>query len=238
MIFNKLLTNPKDVVHKILNSIQRRDSLLLTYLNQHCFNIYYKNKDYSQLLDTKFEVYQADLGVYLALRFLHNKKINRIIGTDLNEMLLNELFKQKVSITLIGGNFDERFIFEEAKKKGIILNIYKNGYFNDSMTDEVIRDLTKKNSQVYIVGMGVPKQEIFAHKLAETLDKRVIICVGSFLEFYFGTKTRTPIFIQKIGFEWMFRLVTEPGRLWKRYLVGIPVFIFRILTIKFQGKSN
>jgi exopolysaccharide biosynthesis WecB/TagA/CpsF family protein len=201
-------------------------------------NIYYKNKDYGQLLDTKFDVYQADLGVYLALRFLYNKKINRIIGTDLNEMLLNELFKQKVSITLIGGNFDEKFIFEEAKKKGIILNIYKNGYFTDSMTDEVINYLKEKNSQVYIVGMGVPRQEIFAHRLAETLDKRVIICVGSFLEFYFGTKTRTPVFIQKIGFEWMFRMMSEPARLWKRYLIGIPVFVLRIFKIKFQWQRK
>ena len=84
--------------------------------------------------------------------------------------------------------------------------------------------------------MGVPQQELFAEKLLRIPDSKVVICVGNFLEFYFGTKKRAPVFIQKIGMEWLFRLITEPGRLWNRYLIGIPLFIFRILKLKFEGK--
>jgi exopolysaccharide biosynthesis WecB/TagA/CpsF family protein len=80
--------------------------------------------------------------------------------------------------------------------------------------------------------MGVPKQELFAEQLIRTSNERVIICVGNFLEFYFGTKKRAPYFLQKIGFEWMFRLLSEPKRLWRRYLLGIPLFIYRVIKIK------
>jgi len=238
MILNKLITEPKDVLHKVLDSIERRESLLLTYLNQHCFNIYHENKDYRKLLDAKFDVYQADLGIYFALKYLRAEKINRIDATAMNEMILIELIKRKISIVLVGGNYDEQFVSEETRKRGINLAGYKNGYFEGSQTENIIHELKDFDSQVFIVGMGVPRQELFAAILGKALDSKVIICVGNFFEFYFGTKKRAPVFIRKIGFEWMFRLMTEPRRLWTRYIIGIPVFFYRIIKIKFTSKST
>ena len=82
--------------------------------------------------------------------------------------------------------------------------------------------------------MGVPRQELFADKLSEMLPNKVIICVGIFFEYYFGTTRRAPEIFQKIGMEWMFRLLYEPRRLWSRYVIGIPKFIFGILKVKFS----
>jgi N-acetylglucosaminyldiphosphoundecaprenol N-acetyl-beta-D-mannosaminyltransferase len=236
MIPNKLLTDPKDIIHKVLESIERRESLLLTYLNQHCFNIYFENKDYRKFLDTKFDIYQADLGIYLALKYLMAEKIKRIDATAMNEMILSELIRKKIPLVIVGGNFDKKFVQDETKKRGINLVAYNTGYFEEIQSDIIITELSKINARVFIVGMGVPKQELFAEKLSQTSDPKVIICVGNFFEFYFGTKKRAPVFIQKIGMEWVFRLITEPGRLWNRYLIGIPLFIYRILKLKFEGK--
>jgi N-acetylglucosaminyldiphosphoundecaprenol N-acetyl-beta-D-mannosaminyltransferase len=237
MIFNKLLTDPKDVLQKVLESIQRKEPLLLTYLNQHCFNIYCRNNDYREMLDKKFNVYQADLGVYLAVKFLYKREIQKIDATAMNQLILNDLIKNKIPLSIIGSAFDINFIQEVTKKREINLICYKNGYFEESQSEMIISELVASGGQVFIIGMGVPKQELFAAKLSQIGDNKVIICVGNFFEFYFGTKKRVPVFIQNIGMEWMFRLVTEPVRLWKRYLVGIPAFILRILNIKFQQKS-
>jgi len=236
MILNKVLANPSDVLNKVLNSLDIQESLLLTYLNQHCFNIYSSNDDYKKLLDTKFDIYQADLGVFLALKILLNKKINRIDATAMNKLILDELIRGKIPLVIVGGNFDYKFIQDETRKRGINLVAYNTGYFEETQTDGIIMELSKKKTSVFIVGMGVPKQEFFAEKLLRMPDPKVVICVGNFLEFYFGTKKRASLFIQKIGMEWMFRLITEPGRLWNRYLIGIPLFIFRILKLKFEGK--
>ena len=98
MILDKVLTNSSDVLHKVLNSLNAPESLLLTYLNQHCFNIYISNAFYRNLLDTKFDVFQADLGIFLALRILFNKKISKIDATAMNQVILNKLIQKKIPI--------------------------------------------------------------------------------------------------------------------------------------------
>jgi N-acetylglucosaminyldiphosphoundecaprenol N-acetyl-beta-D-mannosaminyltransferase len=155
----------------------------------------------------------------------------------MNQLILNELIQKKIPLLFIGGKFDKEYVLEATKEKGIELVGYQSGYFEEIQTERIIKDMNDFNNQVIILGMGVPKQELFAEKLAKTIEAKVIICVGNFIEFYFGTKKRAPVFIQKIGLEWMFRLITEPGRLWKRYLIGIPVFVLRILKLKFGHKS-
>ena len=232
MIFNKLLKEPEEVLNNVILSIERNQSFLLTYFNQHCFNIYCKNEVYKKVIDSYFDAYQADLGVFLALKFLEKEKISRIDATEMNQVIMNELIKKKHTLVIVGGNFDEEFIRKEAIKRGINFVGYHSGYFNESQTSDVIEYLKKFNAQVYILAMGVPLQEIFAERLSQSLNSKTIICVGNIFEFYFGTKKRAPVFIQKIGFEWMFRMLTEPQRLWKRYLIGIPLFIYRIIKIK------
>jgi len=236
MIFKKLLSAPDAVKQKVNDSVALNKSLLLTYFNQHCFNVYCEDKTYRNLIEYKFDAYQADLGVYLAAKFLNHSDPRRIESTAVNEYVLKELIAKKIPIAIIGGNFDENFIREEASKRGINLVCYINGFFDDKKSDMIVKDLEITNAQVLFVGMGVPKQELFAEKLSMYLQNKVIICVGLFFEYYFCTAKRAPVFIRKIGLEWMFRLTTEPGRLWKRYLIGIPKFILRVIKIKFTLK--
>lgn len=233
MIFDKLLKSREDVKQKISDSIEQGETLLLTYFNQHCFNIYTKNDTYKKLIDSHFIVYQADLGVFFALKFFSEKKIKRIDATKMNEIIIEELINRKFKVAIVGGNYNEEFIQTESLRRGINFAGYINGYLDDSCTEDVIRNLNDLDSQVYFIGMGVPKQEIFAEKLSQFCASKVIICVGNFFEFYFGTKKRAPLIIQKVGFEWLFRLIQEPQRLYKRYLVGIPVFFVNIIRLKF-----
>jgi len=237
MILNKLLTDYREVKNKVSESISGQNSLLLTYFNQHSFNIYGSNCDYRNLLDTKFTIYQADQGIFLALKYLFSKKINKIDATMMNQQILNELILKKIPLVIIGGNFDEKFVQEKCVKRKINLVRYQGGHFLEDQTERIINDLDDLKTNVFIVGMGVPQQELFSEKLYNQLNAKVIICVGNFFEFYFGTKRRAPEFIQNAGLEWMFRLFTEPRRLWSRYLIGIPVFIYRILKVKFVNQS-
>jgi N-acetylglucosaminyldiphosphoundecaprenol N-acetyl-beta-D-mannosaminyltransferase len=237
MILNKLLQEPSDILKTVTDSIDGQHLLLLTYLNQHCFNIYSTNNEYRKLLDTQFTVFQADEGIFLALKYLFDKKVNKIDATAMNQLILNELVKKKIPLVIVGGNFDKEFIRENCDREKINLVGYQSGYFEDVQSESIIEDLNNFQANVFIIAMGVPEQELLAEKLSQHSINKVIICVGNFFEFYFGTKRRAPAFIQKIGFEWMFRLFTEPQRLWNRYLIGIPVFIYRVLKIKFARKS-
>jgi len=231
MIVDNLLLATDEILSKVVESIEKNKDLLLTYLNQNSFNIYFRNESFRLLLDTKFKVYQADTGVFLFLKCLNKGNVTRIDATSVNKKILIKIIDMKIPICIIGSNYSEDFINEECAKRNINLAGYQHGYFNDSDMERIINKIKLLSSQVFFVGMGVPKQEIFASELNKALENKVIICVGNFLEFYFGTIKRAPKIFQKLGLEWMFRLITEPGRLWKRYLIGIPQFIFRSIKI-------
>jgi N-acetylglucosaminyldiphosphoundecaprenol N-acetyl-beta-D-mannosaminyltransferase len=229
MIIDKLILSPKEILTEFNKRAKEQKQLLLTYFNQNSFNIYHQNKRYKELLDGYFKVYQADSGIYFFLRFIKKKKITRIDATSMNEEILKEIVKQNLSISFIGGSFSEGFISEESKKRKINFAGYYHGYFKEDQIPSVVELVKQFNSQIYFIGMGVPKQELFANRLWENSRNKIIICVGNFLEFYFGTKKRAPLVFRRLGIEWLFRLYTEPGRLWKRYMIGIPEFFFRII---------
>lgn len=83
-------------------------------------------------------------------------------------------------------------------------------------------------AQVLWLGVSAPKQEKWAYEFV-TMLKMPIVCVGAAFDFASGTKKRAPVWMRRSGLEWMFRLISEPRRLWRRYLVGNAQFIFDLL---------
>ncbi|MBK6915089.1 MAG: WecB/TagA/CpsF family glycosyltransferase [Ignavibacteriales bacterium] len=104
--------------------------------------------------------------------------------------------------------------------------------FLDTEFENVIEKIRTAKPDVIIIGMGVPKQEIVAEKLSRSINASLFLCVGNFFEFYFGTAKRIPVRFRNKGIEWIYRLFHEPKRLWKRYLIGIPLFILRVIRFK------
>lgn len=96
----------------------------------------------------------------------------------------------------------------------------------DSMIIEMIN---KAAPSVLWVGIGCPKQELWMYSHREKLDISVMVGVGAAFDFLAGTKLQAPPWMRESGFEWLFRLVTEPKRLWRRYLVNGSLFIYYVL---------
>ncbi len=224
----KILTTENEVISLIKGHHELDMNLLLTYLNQHCFNLYKTNSNYKKILDGKFNVYMDGSGIYYALKLFNKKNIERFNASDLNEKLFEHIRNAKEKLFIIGGDFSKDRI-QEFKNKGFNFCGYQNGYFDSEVENEIIDNIKKAEPDVIIIGMGIPKQEIFASKLNENIKGKKIICVGNFLEFYLGTVKRIPKIFRNLGIEWFFRLITEPKRLWKRYILGIPLFVFFVL---------
>ena len=106
------------------------------------------------------------------------------------------------------------------------------------LTEEEDRDLVQQinasGADVVWVGLSTPKQEKWMSKHIGRLDAPVMIGVGAAFDFHAGLKKQAPKWMQKSGMEWFFRLVTEPSRLWKRYLVNNPLFLW-YLTLSALG---
>ncbi|MCW8810336.1 MAG: WecB/TagA/CpsF family glycosyltransferase [Ignavibacteriaceae bacterium] len=238
MIFNKLIKREADVFQLVVDSLEIQQGILLTYFNQHCFNIYNTNLKYKNLIDNTFTVFLDGYGVYSALKFLGYKNIEKFNATDLYDKILQYFSANHTRLFLIGGNFSEDLINKKANEKKIIITGYNNGYFKLDKLDLIIKNISRVLPEVIIIGMGVPEQERLAAKIASSIQDKTILCVGNFLEFYFGTKKRAPQIFRLIGLEWLHRLITEPGRLWKRYLIGIPSFLFQIIKLKLSSEGN
>jgi N-acetylglucosaminyldiphosphoundecaprenol N-acetyl-beta-D-mannosaminyltransferase len=91
---------------------------------------------------------------------------------------------------------------------------------------EIISDIKASGTQILFVGLGCPKQENW---MAEHKDKlnSVMLGVGAVFDFYAGNIKQSPAWLSKLGLEWMFRLTQEPKRLWRRYLILNPRFIYQ-----------
>jgi N-acetylglucosaminyldiphosphoundecaprenol N-acetyl-beta-D-mannosaminyltransferase len=84
--------------------------------------------------------------------------------------------------------------------------------------DAVVQRINDSGAGLLFIGLGAPKQEVFAAQHRQKI-KAVQVCVGAAFDFHAGVKSTAPAWMQKRGLEWLYRLCKEPGRLWKRYLI-------------------
>jgi len=230
--FDKILKEEKLVLEKILNAFNKNENIILTYFNQHCFNIYCENQEYKQIVDKHFSIHLDGIGIYFAAKFLSFEGIELYNATDMNKKIISYLGESNIPLFVIGGSFSQEEMQHYSSKKNLNIVGYQNGFFQEPDVENLIRKIDNSKARAVLVGMGVPKQEFFAFELSKQLELNLIHCVGNFFEFSLGKKPRAPKFLRNVGIEWLFRLLTEPKRLWKRYLAGIPIFIFRIIKLK------
>jgi N-acetylglucosaminyldiphosphoundecaprenol N-acetyl-beta-D-mannosaminyltransferase len=97
--------------------------------------------------------------------------------------------------------------------------------------------MRQSGAQFVWVGLGTPKQDLVAAELRKYSAAPVVLCVGAAFDFVARAKSRAPNWMQGLGLEWLFRLVSEPSRLWKRYMIGNPKFVAGVfwdaITTKF-----
>ncbi|MHC1736435.1 MAG: WecB/TagA/CpsF family glycosyltransferase [Ignavibacteriaceae bacterium] len=229
-LLNKIITSENSLLSLIESS---DDNFLITYINQHCFNTSFSDREYLDQLTSDFKIYADGVGLYLSLKFLGFHPLENFNASDLNQKAFDFFIKNRTPIYILGGKFDKSLIVPGFTQKGLNVKGYSNGYKDTDSLEELALTISKSCAEVITLGISVPKQEKIAHALFKLLPEKSFLCVGNFLEFYLGTQKRAPEFLRNSGFEWLFRLLTEPKRLWKRYLLGIPLFIFRIIKIKF-----
>lgn len=95
--------------------------------------------------------------------------------------------------------------------------------------DAIAQQLVDAKPDLVLMAFGAPKQELLIARIAERVKPAVLLGIGASLDFIAGTIKRAPAVMRKTGFEWLYRLSQEPGRLWKRYLVNDPKFVLILL---------
>lgn len=233
-MFEKIILNEGTILNLVKNSIAKKQGMLLTYMNAHCFNIYNNLTSYRALIINHYNIYPDGLGAWILLR-TNGIKYKIFNATDINSQIMSLLQILKAKVLFIGGSFDINTFLSQVSAKGIQPVGYINGYISESSVIDICKTYSY---DVIILGMGVPLQEQIGYKLSEVFPDKTIICTGNFINYFLGYHKRAPIFMRKLGIEWLYRLFSEPSRLWKRYLLGIPFFLIFILKTSFRNKTE
>lgn len=164
------------------------------------------------------------------LRRLANSSVPRITGVSAMLAVLDWGRARGVSHAFVGAD-DQTLGKLSAKLRrdlpGVEISDLYAPPVREVSAQGVIEDLSRLRSgaDMLWVGLGTPKQQIWARQAQDLSPARVIVTVGAALEFVAGTRPRAPMILQRIGMEWAFRLTQEPSRLWRRYLLGNPRFL-------------
>lgn len=114
--------------------------------------------------------------------------------------------------------------------------------FKPSFTEEdnqkMCEAINSSGANVLWVGMTAPKQEKWIHQNRHRLNVNFAAAIGAVFDFYAQTKSRAPVWVQKIGCEWLHRLLTEPKRVWRRYLINNPKFISLVFAWRFKKPDD
>lgn len=167
--------------------------------------------------------------VVWASRLLGRALPARVAGTDLMVALLGHAAARGYSVYLLGAT--EEIVHEcvaKAQREHPTLRVagYRSGYFDDDA--EVVEAIRSARPDIVFLGFGTPAKEYFMHRRYRELDVPFVMGVGGSFDVYAGRVRRAPVWLQRSGLEWAFRLAQEPRRMWKRYLVGNTRFVLLV----------
>lgn len=176
--------------------------------------------------------------VVWASRILNKPLKERVSGIDLMIRLVELAHKKSYKIFFFGAK--EEIVKEVVKRytkeysKDMIAG-YRNGYFKKEEEQSIAQEIADSGANILFVGISSPIKENFLFENRDTLKQvNLIMGVGGSFDVIAGFVKRAPIWMQKSGLEWLYRLIQEPKRMWKRYLIGNTKFVVLVLREKLK----
>ncbi len=172
-----------------------------------------------------------------AARLFNTPLPERVAGIDLMEALVKLSAQKKYRIFFLGAteeivNLVVNF-YSDTYGKDIIAG-YRNGYFKKEEEQAIAKQISDSNADILFVAMSSPKKEIFLNTYKDLIQTPFIMGVGGSFDVVAGHVKRAPVWMQKSGLEWFYRVLQEPRRMWKRYLFGNSEFIYMVLKEKIK----
>lgn len=233
--------NPQSLFERIACETRTTGQTVIHYLNIHVANTAYQQPELKAILKESDLVYCDGAGIVAGSKVLGNPLPTRLTAADWFLDMLDVLGRKKCRVYLLGGEpgVPERAmkVISEQVPTHSVVGVH-HGFFrkNQSLTRQVIEDINRSNPDVLIVGLGTPIQEHWIEQYRSELNVPVIYAIGAVMDFVSGRISRCPQWMGNAGFEWLYRLGTEPGRLLGRYVLGNPWFLARITFRVFKRK--
>lgn len=218
---------------------------LITTFNLNFLNISIYNNEFKETCkQSKFNLADGH-GITLLIWLKYKRRIERITGNDIFPILLKLASDNNLRIAIIGGwpkvskKLDEIIKMKYSINPENLLLLapkYKFEY-QDDLNKKVIERIKMFKPDILVASLGCPRQEIWLQQNKNEFGSKVNVGIGATIDYFTGFKKRSPLFLQKLGLEWFWRLINEPIRLFKRYVVhNIPFFLKSVIKILFTNK--
>lgn len=172
------------------------------------------------------------MAVVWAARLLGQRVPERVAGIDLMDRLLARAAARGWRVYFLGARqevVEEVVQREQVRHPGLVVAGYRNGYWDAAEEDAVVEQVAAARPDVLLVAMSSPKKERFLDAHKSTLAIPFVMGVGGSFDVVAGRVTRAPLWMQRAGLEWLHRLLQEPRRMARRYLVGNTRFVVLVL---------
>ncbi len=219
----------------IEQTILEQRQALIANVNIHAMNLAYEHRWFRAFLNQSDLVFCDGFGVKWGARLLGQRLPERITYADWIWQLSELAEARGFTFFLLGA---EPGVAERAAEKlrtrfpRLLVVGTHHGYFDQTSqsaeNESILHVINAARPNLLILGMGMPKQEKWLMENWERVEANVALTGGAVFDYVSGTLRRGPSWMTNHGFEWLARLVIEPRRLWKRYLLGNPLFMWRI----------
>ena len=250
--FNRLNLDNIEIICSSVEQVSDKLSHLIKNTNKEnlivTFNLdFYRNSEINPVFNNVCKsadfVFPDGVGITNLLKLKYGIKLKRITGNELFIILLSIADKNNLSVAFAGSTEKTLNKLKEkiqSRYPGLKICAVISpplNFENDlSYNSEMIEKLKESKPDILFLALGSPRQELWLYENKEKIGAKINMGVGAVFDFYSGVKKRSPVIFQKIGLEWLWRLITEPGRLFKRYIIyDLPFFIkcaYKIITKK------
>jgi alpha-1,3-mannosyltransferase len=220
-----------EVVDELDMRFEEKKNTFVAFANANSLNIAHSDQRVRAALGQAV-VLNDGIGVDLASRLLYGAQFpENLNGTDFTPHYL-EQSRHSLRIFLLGGRSTitpraAKLLAERYPRHRIVG--YRDGYFVPSEEPAIAQTIRASGADVVLVAMGNPDQELWLRANFSATGCRLGFAVGALFDFIAGEVQRAPAWVRAARFEWIYRLAREPHRLWRRYVLGNPIFMLRVL---------
>jgi exopolysaccharide biosynthesis WecB/TagA/CpsF family protein len=221
-----------DVARYIVGKAAAGERLQVFFVNAHCVNVAARDPAYAHLLHKSPFLFADGAGMALAARLSGVALKHNVNGTDLFPQLCAEAAARGVPVAFLGARPSIAATCAAQMEKrypGLKVVWVADGYLSADEESRQLQSLNTSGAKLLFVAKGVPAQEHWIASHADALTTPVVLGVGALFDFYSGAISRAPKFLRALRLEWLYRLLREPRRMFRRYVIGNPEFVLRAL---------
>ncbi|WP_052713025.1 WecB/TagA/CpsF family glycosyltransferase [Pseudoalteromonas rubra] len=226
-------TQMQNAVDWVVQSGEQQACRSAYYINVNSVNLSAGNAQLYRVLQASDRNFIDGSGMRIAARQAGLSLADNNNGTDMLPVLCRAAVTHQRSLFLLGA---QRGVACQAADNlrhaypGLLIAGVQHGYFDDDQA--VVDQINQSGADIVLVALGSPRQEIWIDSNKHKLHAQCALAVGGLFDFFSGNIVRAPMWMRELGLEWVWRLIQEPKAKFHRYVLGNPIFLFRVYVLQ------